>query len=121
MANTNTNTGKPAATPAAPEATAKEEPKTGDTGEAEAKKAEAVAEDAESEGDIATYYLRSGMAHTVIVKGEFDRKTQEGDAVELTRQQYASFKDKFYTAAQWKAIQVDRAEAATDGDIEAGE
>ena len=64
--------------------------------------------------DTATYYLRPGKIHNVIIRGENREISTAGTEVEFTIDQYNAFKDKFYTEAQY-------ALAKDEGDISGAE
>jgi hypothetical protein len=67
-----------------------------------------------SEDGVKTYYLRPGVHHTVLVKGEHKKLTKTGETAELTEAQYNSFKDKFWTKEEYDAAKKN-AEAAAEG------
>ena len=53
--------------------------------------------------DSSTYYLKPGKTHFVIVNGRREKLAATGAKAELTNAQYSAFKDKFFTAAEYKA------------------
>lgn len=59
-------------------------------------------------GKSKTYYLREGVDHYGVVKGERVHLSQEGDSIELTADQAKAFGDKFYTDAEWKGLSAER-------------
>ena len=69
--------------------------------------------------EVQTYYLRPNMHHNVIFKGENKRLDKAGDTAELAEQQYTNFKDKFFTAAEYKAYKEQQALATKEVSKEA--
>lgn len=61
-----------------------------------------------------TYYLRDGVVHNHVVKGEHQVLDRFGQSAELTPQQYTAFKDKFHTKAEYEAAKSGK-DALADG------
>jgi hypothetical protein len=70
--------------------------------------------EAADENETKVYYLKPGARHHVLLKGEIEELSEEGDEVELTAAQYKAFGDKFYTEDQWGLTRKERAEAAAE-------
>jgi hypothetical protein len=104
MADTSTTTAAPKSAPApAPAPPTPAPTTTAQASTAPANQTQTVAGavvDADND-DTSTYYVRPGIVHTVVERGNLVEKT-EGDKVELTEAQAEAFRDKFFTPAEYK-------------------
>jgi hypothetical protein len=97
---------------------AKTEPAPGDVGTErstnDAQYSSSVDEDVVEEAPPKTYYLRENAEHHHILKGEARALNRFGQKAELSDEQYAAFKDKFLTEAEYKAAKAGK-EALAEG------